>query len=821
MGLFFEEDTFSKEGCGSCSLYKPSLKIIPPVSGNNSILVLKSEIDKGEYFRERFSLPDYVTDIIGKVSITSTVKCFLSDTLEKKSITKIEQCCRNHWQSDIEGKVFSFILAYGEMAFKALTGKSNIGLWRQTFIPCVLNGRNVVVYPVLDEANYDDRKKRVIRNLIKLDLRYFMKKKDTFTVNRYLSPDIKHHVSDVHILTEYSDIEQGLERFLHYPEVAIDYETTSLYPTITDDEVILSVSLATENEAIVFPMNHPESPKGVQGLFKSYIGQTFPQKLIAHKLDFEMMWTRSLYINKESVHKLYYMKEWGDTKAKAFAMGIPPGRLSLGDLTKAYFGTDLKTICEIDPVKWYTYPLKKLLFYNGMDALWTARLDKALVLPRWARDEYKHHLKIIPSITEMYTQGISVDPKEFGSIQQKLLETKVLLTDEIEMAVKESGYRKEVNPSSPASLLRWFSYMELDIQNTKEETLNEMKWMHPVIESIMEYKSVMKLKGTYADGLGKLVHVDGKFHPAYSSSSVKSGRLNCKDPNIQQIPKRKAAYVRKIFVPGHDKVFVAMDYAQLEVRVLACVCKDPNLIDYLFNNKDIHLEWAHYIIKRDPHALSRYAQKFKMAEDHPKLIPAIRGEMKSGFVFLSFYGGSAKKCAKMMGVSLDIAEEAQAFLFKKYPKVKEYHTNVWEHYQRTGYVETLTGRRIYGILSFNQAINLGIQGTGSDCTTESGARLTKLSLETGNPNILPRINVHDDNTYCMSREGLEENILICAKEMVTPQPWMVVDFGTEISVGENWYEMKKYPINGKESVITSDFFPDFKERLQHGNASAP
>ena len=336
---------------------------------------------------------------------------------------------------------------------------------------------------------------------------------------------------------------------------------------------------------------------------------------------------------------------------------------------------------------------------------------------------------------------------------------------------------------------------------------------HPAIESILEFKSIKKLRSTYAEGLVSVLHSDERFHAAYSSLRVKSGRLNCKDPNLQQIPKRKAAYVRKLFIPGKDRVFLALDQAQLEVRILACASRDPVLIEYIKNESDIHLEWAEYLIKRDPTAKKRYAEKFKMDIDNPKLLSKIRGEMKSGFVFLSFYGGSAKKCAKMMGVELGLAEEAQDLLFKKYSKVKEYQQKSWENYRRLGYVETLTGRRMSGVLSWNQAINLPIQGSGSDLVTHAGARLCKLALETKNIDILPKINIHDDNTFNPKKINLDESLLICAKEMVRPVSWMTVPFAVEASVGDNWYEMTPYTYQGNKTLTTEYFYPNFLERV--------
>jgi DNA polymerase I - 3''-5'' exonuclease and polymerase domains len=124
----------------------------------------------------------------------------------------------------------------------------------------------------------------------------------------------------------------------------------------------------------------------------------------------------------------------------------------------------------------------------------------------------------------------------------------------------------------------------------------------------------------------------------------------------------------------------------------------------------------------------------------------------------------------MMGVELGLAEEAQDLLFKKYPLVKEYHQKTWEDYTKYGYIENLNGRRIGGVLSWNQVINLPIQSCGSDMTTESGARLCKTALKTGNLNLLPRINIHDDNTFNMEEKTLEENIRLAAQEMVKASP---------------------------------------------------
>ena len=821
MGLFFEEESVFSSGCGSCPLVTPSSVFQSYGRKDAELLILKSDTTRRELMSQRFlcgadDLPLLELKKDFSIYISSIVRCAIPSTQDKKDFPKILSACKSFWEIDIQKPSLKWIIAYGEGALKQLTGLSNIGLWRQSFIPIKQDDRYIMVYPILNPNDYDNRKKRTIKELVKIDVRYFKKMAEKVYSSpvEYLSPDIHDHTSAIKILTKKSDIENALDRFLHYPAKYFDYETTGLYPTLTKDEKILSLSLSYKEDTVAFPVQHPNAPDGILGLWKEYLRQSGNQVSVAHNLLFELTWTRHLLTSRQDVCDLYD-RPWGDTKAKAFSMMIPPGRLSLGDLTHGYFGTNLKKICEVDPVKWYSYPLPKLLLYNGMDSLWTNKLDQALKLPRWAMQEYQHHLQIIPSLVEMYFQGIQVDQDPWEEIRKNLTQSQITLKNDIMKHVADSGYKNEMNPASPTSLLLWFHYMDIEIENTKEETLQEMITEHPVIETLLEFKSVSKLKSTYMDGLDKVLHSDGKFHPSYSSTSVKSGRLNCKDPNIQQIPKRKAAYVRKLFVPGNDNVFVAMDYAQLEVRVLACVCKDPNLIEYLINDKDIHMEWAEWLLKRDPKAKQRYAHKFSIDADDPKLLSKVRGDMKSGFVFLSFYGGSTKKCAKMMGVELDLAEEAQDLLFKKYPLVREYHQKAWEDYQKYGYIENLNGRRIGGVLSWNQVINLPIQSCGSDLTTESGARLCAKALKIGDLNFLPRINIHDDNTFIMWEEALEESIIVAASEMVRPTPWMIVDFGVEVSTGKNWFEMKKFKLNGKETIKTSDIYPMFRAGVQN------
>lgn len=820
MGLFFEDHDAGNmhTGCAGCPLVKPNLNIIPSLGNKNKaeVLILGSGVSRKDILTQKIC-SDYDDTEIHKIRdmfdvyFSTVTRCFIPENINKKDIPNIIKSCKINWEYDLDIPNLKGIVAYGEAAFKSLTGLSNIGLWRRTFVPIRHGDKILKVYPLLNPSDFDNRKKRLIKDLIKIDIKYFMNnaKKVWDTPVTFLSDSISDHVSTVKCLMSKNDIIDGLDRFKHYPETYLDYETTSLYPTLTDNEKILTLSLSYKYDTIAFPVQHPNAPSGILDLWTDYLRETFNQRRIAHNLQFELMWTRSLFASKEMANRIYHEYKWGDTQAKAYAMSIPPGRLSLGDLTHAYFGTNLKSICDVDPVQWYKYPLNKLLLYNGMDSLWTNKLDNQVKLPKWAEEEYNHHLLIIPSLVEMYYTGIEADIKSWEDIRNKLKISEEELLSEIANFVKESGYRKEMLPSSPASLLQWFRFMELEIENTKEETLQEFTNEHPAIDSILEFKSIKKLRSTYAEGLVNVLHSDERFHAAYSSLRVKSGRLNCKDPNLQQIPKRKAAYVRKLFIPGKDRVFLALDQAQLEVRILACASRDPVLIEYIKNESDIHLEWAEYLIKRDPTAKKRYAEKFKMDIDNPKLLSKIRGEMKSGFVFLSFYGGSSKKCAKMMGVELGLAEEAQELLFKKYSGVKEYQQKSWENYKRLGYVETLTGRRMSGVLSWNQAINLPIQGTGSDLVTHAGARLCKLSFETKNMNILPKINIHDDNTFNPKKINLDESLLICAKEMVRPVSWMTVPFAVEASVGDNWYEMTPYTYQGNKTLTTEYFYPNF------------
>ncbi|MDD4680684.1 MAG: DNA polymerase, partial [Clostridia bacterium] len=338
-----------------------------------------------------------------------------------------------------------------------------------------------------------------------------------------------------------------------------------------------------------------------------------------------------------------------------------------------------------------------------------------------------------------------------------------------------------------------FDKLELPVQkktktgySTDIEVLEKLSGMHPIVEKVIDYRQVMKLKSTYIDGLLPLIHPsDGKIHSSFHQTVTATGRISSTDPNLQNIPIRDemGRRIRKVFTASDEEhILVDADYSQIELRVLAHISGDPNLLEAFLQKQDIHRRTA--------------ADIFGVSMDE------VTEEQRSSAKAVNFgiiYGISDFGLARNLGITRAKAKKYIDSYLQRFPMVQEYMTKIVLDGKKHGYVSTLFNRRreIPELSSRNHnirssgeriALNTPIQGTAADIIKLA---MIRVHGELKDRNLKSRLilQVHDEliiDAWLSELEEVKEllqNQMENAIELAVP---LVVDIGT----GKNWCDVE-------------------------------
>ena len=319
--------------------------------------------------------------------------------------------------------------------------------------------------------------------------------------------------------------------------------------------------------------------------------------------------------------------------------------------------------------------------------------------------------------------------------------------------------------------------------STSEETLTQLKNKHEIVEKVLEFRALKKLINTYVEALPKLVNEKtGKIHTSFEQAWVATGRLSSKNPNLQNIPIReeKGREIRKAFVGSDDnRILLSADYSQIELRLMAHMSEDENLIEAFHSGEDIHAATAAKIFGLSIQEVSR--------------------EMRSKAKTANFgiiYGISSFGLSQRLNISRTEARELIEGYFRSYGKVKEYMDQSIKLAKERGYVETIMGRRRFlkNIHSSNAiirgnaertAINAPIQGSAADIIKLAMVNIFRRIRQNYRTKMI--LQVHDELIFDVYKPELEEMKRIVRNEMeqaVRISVPLVVDMGT----GNNWLE---------------------------------
>lgn len=454
-----------------------------------------------------------------------------------------------------------------------------------------------------------------------------------------------------------------------------------------------------------------------------------------------------------------------DTALAAYLLDATVGSYDLPRLAQTYLGEELPDVQSV----WALQPV----LHEKMDA--------QAMLPLYTDVE----LPLCPVLARMEQAGFLVDRKalyDFGesltsSIEQLQQSIWALAGEPFNIqSPKQLGsvlFERLMLPAGKKTKTGW---------STNAAVLDKLRGKHPIIEQILDYRTLTKLKSTYADGLLKEISADGRIHTNFQMTVTATGRLSSTEPNLQNIPVRRelGAQIRKMFVASPGRVLVDADYSQIELRLLAHIANDETMIAAFRSGEDIHAVTA--------------SQVFGVPLD--EVTPLQRSHAKA-VNFGIVYGISAFSLAQDIGVFQSEAKVYMDSYFAKYHGVRAYMDRIVAQAKADGYVTTLFGRRRdlpelkssnFNLRSFGErvALNMPIQGTAADIIKAAMVRVdARMRAEGLEAQLL--LQVHDELIVECPAEEAKTVRAILIEEMEH-----VVDYRVPLlvdaKIGASWAE---------------------------------
>ena len=401
---------------------------------------------------------------------------------------------------------------------------------------------------------------------------------------------------------------------------------------------------------------------------------------------------------------------------------------------------------------------------------------------------YDMEMPLLRVLAIMEQNGVRIDTNALKQSSEILTNDMLQLEKEIHKLVG-----LEFNVSSPMQVGEiLFDRLKLDEKakktktgqySTSEDVLEKLRSRHPVIGKILDYRGLKKLLSTYIDALPLMVNPKtGKVHTSYNQTVTATGRLSSTNPNLQNIPVRDelGREIRKAFIPEEGELFLSVDYSQIELRIMAHLSGDTNMVEAFNSGYDIHTATAAKIFKIPlSEVTSDMRRKAKTAN------------------FGIIYGISTFGLSERLGNSRTEAKELIDGYFETYPQVKKYMENAINRAKEQGFVETIYGRKrflpdinsqnsiVRGFAERN-AINAPIQGSAADIIKIAMVRIQQ-QLEKQNLKASMTMQVHDELNFSVPKNELE-----IVKELVVSEMQnaikLKVPLIADCGVGENWLE---------------------------------
>ena len=572
--------------------------------------------------------------------------------------------------------------------------------------------------------------------------------------------------------------------------IAFDTETTSL--NYMDAELVGVSFCIEEGEAAYVPVAHdyPDAPTQLSREFVLDALKPILESSNIIKVGQYIKYDKNVLANYDiTLNGIGF-----DTMLESYVLNSTAQRHDMDSLALAYLGH--KTIHFEDiagkGAKQLTFnqiALEEAGPYAAEDADITLRLHNII----WAK------LKEIPELKNLLIDVEVPLACVLSRMEQEgvLIDSQRLSQQSQDLAARIAELEKEVgepfNLGSTKQLQHiLFEKMSLPIikktpkgaPSTSEDVLQELALEYPLPKKIMEYRGLTKLKNTYTDKLPKMInHRTGRVHTSYHQAITATGRLSSTDPNLQNIPIRneEGRRVRQAFVPRKGNKFVAADYSQIELRIMAHLSGDKGLLDAFAHGKDIHKATA--------------SEVFGVPLDE---VTTEQRRSAKAINFGLIYGMSAFGLAKQLNIPRNEAQKYMDLYFERYPGVLEYMDSTRESAKEKGYVETVFGRRLYlpDIKASNgarrkgaerAAINAPMQGTAADIIKMAMIKVDDWISKNAADDVTMMMQVHDELVFEIKEDKVDSYVKTI-NTLMESAATLNVPLVVEAGVGENWDE---------------------------------
>lgn len=593
-----------------------------------------------------------------------------------------------------------------------------------------------------------------------------------------------------HTVTTEDALKELLARLSAAKEFAIDLETSSK-EALTTALVGISLSLAP-GEAYYIPVGH-RGLGDVNQLPLSWVIERFrpviedSQKAkIAHNGKFDMIVL--------SEHTIELQNLSFDTMLAAYLLGEKA--LNLKALAFNRLGLEMTPIENLigkgtKQISMAMVPVEQVAQYACADADITLRLKEQLESELRREGLWQLFTEIemplVPVLVAMERNGVALDLELLRDMSHNLGRDMMRIEAEIYNCL---GHKFNVNSSQQLSQVL---YEELKLPkprktksgySTEASALEELKGIHPIIELVLQYRQIAKLKSTYTDAFLQLINPrTGRLHTSFNQTGTVTGRLSSSEPNLQNIPVRGelGSRIRQAIVPAPGWHLFSADYSQIDLRVLAHISQDPELVATFLRDEDVHAATA--------------SRVFNIPTE--QVTPEMRRVAKT-VNFGVIYGMSDYGLEQATSFTREEAARFIASYFEKYPGVKKYIEDTKRQAREIGYVQTVMGRRRYipEINSPNRqvreaaermAINMPVQGTSADIIKIAMVRLHREMIDRQLKSKM-LLQVHDELVFEVPPEELD--ILRQLLFEIMPNALKLrVPLKIDIKVGKNWAEM--------------------------------
>ena len=639
---------------------------------------------------------------------------------------------------------------------------------------------DLVIGRAQEEALFEQLNTLGLHRLIK---QFMISKPETKTqkINNYHGILTKKEFNTLLSLLDKSDI------------AAIDTETTSLNYLQAE---IVGISFAiTAKEAYYIPLlhNYDEAPTQLDRAYvlsklKPWL-ENSNYKKIGHNLKYDS----HIFAN----HGITLNGMAFDTMLESYVLNSTATRHNLNAVAKRYLNQDTISYEEVagkgaKQISFNKVSLEDAIPYAAEDADVCFRLHHALY-PK---------LQNIDALIELYS---NIESPLVAILQQ--VERNGVLIDKLKLEkqsdqfaaklneLEEQAYHlvgSEFNLSSPKQLQEiLFDQMGLPVlkktpkgqPSTAEGVLQELAHDFPIAQTILEHRTIAKLKTTYTDKLPLLINKETqRVHTSYHQAVTSTGRLSSSDPNLQNIPIRSAAgrQIRQAFIAPKGWKILAADYSQIELRIMAHISKDRGLLDAFEKELDIHQATAAEIFDTDLEVITKEQRRSAKAIN-----------------FGLMYGMSAFGLSRQLSISRQDAEQYIELYFARYPRVKDYMESAVRQARESGFVETVFGRRLYlpdidakhyqrRQYAERSAINAPMQGTAADIIKKAMIELQD-QLEDSSKEAKMIMQVHDELVLEVQDNAIE-TISSLVSQVMSQAADLEVALKVDVGVGNTWDE---------------------------------